>query len=63
MLPHLAAAQRAGAVTTEQVQIVARAMQKLNRPDLDPDCEVAAVEQQLVKQAQAAGVQRLATDR
>ena len=36
VLPHLAAAQRAGQVSTEQVQIVARAMQKLSRPDLDP---------------------------
>ena len=36
MLPHLAAAQRAGLVGTEQVQVVARAMQKLSRPDLDP---------------------------
>ena len=46
LLPNLAAAQRAGAVTPEQVQIVARAMQKLSRPDLDAD-EVAAAEQQL----------------
>ena len=64
VLPHLAAAQRAGAVTTEQVQIVARAMQKLNRPDLDP-VAVAAVEQQLVKHAQELGSKdlRLIADR
>jgi hypothetical protein len=63
VLPHLAAAQRAGAVTTEQVQIVARAMQKLDRPD--GPIEVAAVEQQLVKQAQELGLKdlRLVADR
>jgi hypothetical protein len=59
VLPHLAAVQRAGQVSTEQVQIVARAMQKLTRPDLNP-VEVAAVEQQLVGggscQARAGGV-------
>jgi hypothetical protein len=38
-------------VSTEQVQIVARAMQKLTRPDLNPD-QMAAVEQQLVTHAQ-----------
>ncbi|HJY46811.1 MAG TPA: DUF222 domain-containing protein [Propionibacteriaceae bacterium] len=54
VLPHLAAAQRAGEVSTEQVQIVTRAMQKLSRPDLDPD-EVTAAEQQLAKQAQLHG--------
>ena len=51
VLPHLAAAQRAGEVSTEQVQIVARAMQKLDRPDLNPEA-VTAAEQQLVKHAQ-----------
>jgi Domain of unknown function (DUF222) len=51
VLPHLAAAQRAGEVSTEQVQIVARAMQKLDRPELDP-VQVASAEQQLVTQAQ-----------
>jgi Domain of unknown function (DUF222) len=54
VLPHLAAVQRAGQVSTEQVQIVARAMQKLSRPDLDSD-QVAAAEQQLVRHAQEMG--------
>ena len=54
VLPSLAAAQRAGAVAPEQVQIVARAMQKLSRPDLDSD-QVAAAEQQLAEQAQLCG--------
>jgi hypothetical protein len=64
VLPRLAAAQRAGAVTTEQVQIVARAMQKLTRPDLNPE-QVAAVEQLLVKHAQELGPKdlRLVADR
>jgi hypothetical protein len=51
VLPHLAAAQRAGEVSTEQVQIVAKAMQKLDGPDLNPE-QVAAAEQQLVTHAQ-----------
>ena len=46
LLPHLAAAQLAGAVSPEQVRIVERAMQKLSRPDLYP-YEVAVAEQQL----------------
>jgi Domain of unknown function (DUF222) len=64
VLPHLAAAQRAGEVGTEQVQIVARAMQKLDRPDLNPE-EVTAAEQQLVKHAQQLGSKdlRLVADR
>jgi hypothetical protein len=64
VLPHLAAVQRAGQVSTEQVQIVARAMQKLTRPDLNPE-QVAAVEQQLVKHAQQLGPKdlRLVADR
>ena len=64
VLPQLAAAQRAGEVGTEQVQIVARAMQKLSRPDLDPD-RVAAVQQQLVKHAKELGPKdlRLVADR
>ena len=64
VLRHLAAAQRAGQVGIEQVQIVARAMQKLRRPDLDPD-QVAAVEQQLVEHAQELGPKdlRLIADR
>jgi hypothetical protein len=63
-LPHLAAAQRIGQVGTEQVQIVAQAMQKLTRPDLDAD-QVAAAEQQLVEHAQELGPKdlRLAADR
>jgi hypothetical protein len=62
--PHLAAAQRIGQVGTEQVQIVARALQKLTQPDLDPD-QVAAAEQQLVEHAQELGPTdlRLAADR
>jgi hypothetical protein len=51
-LPSLAAAQRAGEVSTEQVQIVARAIQKL--PNLDPD-EVPAAEQLLTKHARELG--------
>jgi Domain of unknown function (DUF222) len=64
VLPQLAAAQRAGEVGTEQVQIVARAMQKLSRPDLDPD-QVAAIQQQLVEHAQELGPKdlRLVADR
>ena len=54
VLPHLAAAQRAGNVTTEQVRVVERAMQKLSRPDLNPD-SLAAAEQQLAKYAQELG--------
>ena len=54
VLPSVAAAQRAGAVAPEQVQIVVRAMQKLSRPELDAD-EVAAAEQQLAEQAQLCG--------
>ena len=54
VLPHLAAAQRAGQVGIEQVQIVARAMQKLTRPELNPE-QVAAAEQQLVAHAQQLG--------
>ena len=63
VLPSLAAAQRAGVVAPEQVQIVVRAMQKLSRPELDAD-EVAAAGQQLVAQAQLCGpkdLQSLAT--
>ena len=54
VLPSVAAAQRAGAVAPEQVQIVVRAMQKLSRPELDAD-EVAAAEKQLAEQAQLCG--------
>ncbi len=54
LLPNLAAAQQAGAVSSEQARIVERAMQKLSRPDLNPD-EVAIAEQQLAKHAQELG--------
>ncbi len=54
VLPSLAAAQRAGAVSPERVRIVVRAMEKLTRPDLDRD-DVAAAEQQLAAQAQVCG--------
>lgn len=37
VLPRLAALQRDGAVTTEKVQIVERAMHKLSRPGLNPE--------------------------
>jgi hypothetical protein len=64
VLPRLAAAQRIGHVSTEQVQIVERAIQKLTRPDLNPT-KVAAAEQQLVKHAQEFGPKdlRLIADR
>jgi Domain of unknown function (DUF222)/HNH endonuclease len=64
VLPRLAAAQRAGQVGIELVQIVVRAMQKLTRPDLNPD-QVAAAEQLLVKHAQQLGPKdlRLVADR
>ena len=62
VLPSLAAAQRAGAVAPEQVQIVVRAMQKLPRPELDAD-EVAAAEQQLAEQAQLLGTEGSAVAR
>ncbi len=64
VLPRLAAAQRAGQVGIEQVQTVVRAMQKLTRPDLNPD-QVAAAEQLLVKHAQQLGLKdlRLVADR
>jgi Domain of unknown function (DUF222) len=54
LLPSLAAAQRDGVVSPEQVRIVERAMQKLCRPDLNPE-EVAAAEEQLVAQARVCG--------
>ena len=54
VLPSLAAAQRAGVVAPEQVQIVVRAIQRLSRPELDAD-EVAAAERQLAAQAQLCG--------
>jgi hypothetical protein len=41
LLPRLAAMQRDGAVTTEKVQIVERAMHKLSRPGLPVDVETA----------------------
>jgi Domain of unknown function (DUF222) len=54
VLTNLAAAQREGAVSPEQVRIVERAMQKLTRPDLNPE-QVSAAEQQLVAHAQLHG--------
>jgi hypothetical protein len=54
LLPNLAAAQRGGAVSPEQVRIVERAMQKLTDAELNRD-KVAAAEQQLAKQAQLHG--------
>jgi hypothetical protein len=44
VLPRLAALQRQGAVSTEKVQIVERAMQKLSRPGLNPDAVDTAEE-------------------
>ena len=44
VLPRLAALQRQGAVSTEKVQIVERAMQKLSRPDLHPQAVDTAEE-------------------
>ena len=58
VLPNLAAAQRDGTVSPEQVRIVDRAMQKLSRPDLNPE-QVAAAEQQLVAHAQLQGPKEL----
>jgi hypothetical protein len=46
LLPRLAGLQRAGAVSTEKVQIVAHAMQKLSRTGVHPDA-VATAEQLL----------------
>jgi hypothetical protein len=64
VLPNLAAAQREGAVSPEQAQIVERAMQKLTGAELNPD-QVAAAEQQLAKHAQELGPKdlRLVADR
>jgi hypothetical protein len=64
VLPNLAAAQREGTVSAEQLRIVERAMQKLSRPDLSPG-EVAAAERQLAKHAQELGPKdlRLVADR
>ena len=50
LLPSLAAVQRGGAVTAEQVQIVERAMHKLSRPGLNPD-DVDTAEQLLTDYA------------
>jgi hypothetical protein len=54
VLANLAAAQREGAVSPEQVRIVERAMQKLTGADLNPK-DVAAAERQLAKHAQELG--------
>jgi Domain of unknown function (DUF222) len=50
VLPRLAALQRDGAVTTEKVQIVERAMHQLSRPGLNPD-DVETAEQLLTDYA------------
>jgi hypothetical protein len=57
-LPDLAAAQRAGAVSPEQVQIVVRATEKLSRADLNLDV-VKTAEQQLAQEAQLHGPKEL----
>ena len=54
VLPRLAALQRQGAVSTEKVQIVERAMQKLSRPDLHPQ-DVETAEQLLTQYAPTLG--------
>jgi len=48
--PVLAAAQRAGDVTPEQVQVIVRALEKVDRPGFDP-AEVAVGERLLTGQA------------
>jgi hypothetical protein len=54
VLPRLAALQRTGAVTTEKVHIVERAMHKLTRPGLNPD-DVETAEQLLTQYAPVLG--------
>ena len=54
LLPSLAALQRQGTVTTEQVQIVERAMHKLTRPGLNPNA-VKTAEQLLTEHAPLLG--------
>jgi hypothetical protein len=54
LLPQLAALQRDGAVTTEKVAIVERAMHKLSRPGLHPD-DVEKAEQLLAEHAPLLG--------
>ena len=54
VLPHLAELQRQGVVSTEKVQIVERAMQKLSRPDLNPQA-VDTAEQLLTQYAPTLG--------
>jgi len=54
VLPRLAALQRQGVVSTEKVQIVERAMQKLSRPDLHPQA-VETAEQLLTQYAPTLG--------
>ena len=54
VLPRLAALQRQGVVSTEKVQIVERAMQKLSRPDLHPQA-VETAEQLLTDHAPILG--------
>jgi Domain of unknown function (DUF222) len=54
LLPKLAAVQRDGAISTEQVQIVERAMHKLSRTGLNP-AEVATAEKLLTDYAPVLG--------
>jgi hypothetical protein len=58
LLPQLAAVQRQGTVTTEKVQIVERAMQKLSRPGLDPG-DAATAEKLLTDYAPVLGPKEL----
>ena len=53
-LPRLAALQRDGAVSTEKVAIVERAMHKLSRPGLEPEA-VETAEQLLAEHAPILG--------
>jgi hypothetical protein len=54
LLPQLVALQRDGAVSTEKVQIVERAMHHLSRPGLNPD-DVLTAEQLLTEHAPILG--------
>ena len=54
LLPKLAGLQRTGEISTEQLQIVERAMHQLSRPGLDPE-DVEIAEQLLVDHAPVLG--------
>jgi hypothetical protein len=54
LLPTLAAVQRDGAISTEKVQIVERAMRKLSRTELNPD-EIETAEKLLTDYAPVLG--------